>query len=137
MLLFYTHWKHQKTFWFSVFKGYRKARSGCNGLNQITEAATWMFTELATLKIFSTYLNKTYNCSGHPAFKSQKVGYPLDNHKLSTITKNYCIITISIQKINPYIHARDTADFRVSWTKRLWSFLTTPPKNHWINFWFS
>ena len=33
MLLFYTPWKHQKTFSFSdVFRGYRKATPGCNGL---------------------------------------------------------------------------------------------------------
>ena len=34
MLLFYTPWKHQKTFRFSdIFRGYRKATPGCNGLN--------------------------------------------------------------------------------------------------------
>ena len=33
MLLFYTPWKHQKTFRFSdVFRGYRKATPGCNRL---------------------------------------------------------------------------------------------------------
>ena len=33
MLLFYTHWKHQKTIRFSdVFRGYKKATPGCNGL---------------------------------------------------------------------------------------------------------
>ena len=33
MLLFYTPWKHQKTFTFAdVFRGYRKATLGCNGL---------------------------------------------------------------------------------------------------------
>ena len=36
MLLFHTPWKHQKTFRFSdVFRGYRKATPGCNGLNNI------------------------------------------------------------------------------------------------------
>ena len=35
MLLFYTLWKHQKTFRFSdVFRGYRKAAPGCNGLSK-------------------------------------------------------------------------------------------------------
>ena len=34
VLLFYTLWKHQKTFWFSVFTGYRKATPGCNGLTE-------------------------------------------------------------------------------------------------------
>ena len=34
--LFYTPWKHQKTFSFSdVFRWYRKATPGCNGLMQI------------------------------------------------------------------------------------------------------
>ena len=34
VLLFYTPWKHQKTFRFSdVFRVYRKATPGCNGLN--------------------------------------------------------------------------------------------------------
>ena len=34
VLLFYTPWKHQKTFRFSdVFRGYRKAIPVCNGLN--------------------------------------------------------------------------------------------------------
>ena len=32
VLLFYIPWKHQKTFGFSVFRGYRKANPGCNGL---------------------------------------------------------------------------------------------------------
>ena len=33
VLLFYTPWKHQKIFRFSdVFRGYRKAMPGCNGL---------------------------------------------------------------------------------------------------------
>ena len=31
LLLFYTPWKHQKTF---VFRGHRKATPGCNGLNK-------------------------------------------------------------------------------------------------------
>ena len=34
VLLFYTPWKHQKTFRFSVFRGYKKATPGCNGLNK-------------------------------------------------------------------------------------------------------
>ena len=35
VLLFYTPWKHQKIFRFSdVFRGYRKATLGCNGLKQ-------------------------------------------------------------------------------------------------------
>ena len=35
VLLFYTRWKHQKTFRFSdVFRGYRKATLGCDGLKQ-------------------------------------------------------------------------------------------------------
>ena len=34
VLLFYIPWKHQKTLRFSdVFRGYRKATPGCNGLN--------------------------------------------------------------------------------------------------------
>ena len=33
VLLFYTPWKHQKTFRFSdVYRGYRKATLGCNGI---------------------------------------------------------------------------------------------------------
>ena len=33
VLLFYTPWKHQKTFRFSdVFRGYKKVTLGCNGL---------------------------------------------------------------------------------------------------------
>ena len=32
VLLFYTPWNRQKTFKFSVFRGYRKATLGCNGL---------------------------------------------------------------------------------------------------------
>ena len=36
VLLFGTPWKHQKTFRFSdVFRGYRKATSGCNGLSEL------------------------------------------------------------------------------------------------------
>ena len=36
MLLFYTPWKHLETFRFSdVFRGYRKATPGCNGLKLI------------------------------------------------------------------------------------------------------
>ena len=36
MLLFYTPWKHRKTKRFSdVFRGYRKATPGCNGLNKM------------------------------------------------------------------------------------------------------
>ena len=35
VLLFYTPWKHQKTFRFpDVFRGYTKATPGCNGLNK-------------------------------------------------------------------------------------------------------
>ena len=35
VLLFYIPWKHLKTFRFSdVFRGYRKATTGCNGLNK-------------------------------------------------------------------------------------------------------
>ena len=35
VLLLYTPWKHQKTFRFSdVFRGYRKAKPGCKGLNK-------------------------------------------------------------------------------------------------------
>ena len=35
VLIFYTPWKHQKTFRFSdVLKGYRKASPGCNGLTR-------------------------------------------------------------------------------------------------------
>ena len=35
MLLSYTPWKHQKTFRFSdIFRGYRKATLGCNGLKK-------------------------------------------------------------------------------------------------------
>ena len=35
LLLFYTRWKHQKTFRFSdVFRGYRKTTLGCNGLRK-------------------------------------------------------------------------------------------------------
>ena len=35
VLLFYTSWKHQKTFRFSdVFRGYRKETMGCNGLSR-------------------------------------------------------------------------------------------------------
>ena len=38
VLLFYTPWKHQKTFRFpDVFRGYRKATPGCNGLNTSTK----------------------------------------------------------------------------------------------------
>ena len=38
MLLSYTPWKHQKTFRFSdVFRGYRKVKPGCNGLNDVKE----------------------------------------------------------------------------------------------------
>ena len=36
VLLIYTPWKHQKTFRFSdVFKGYRQAKPGCNGLKSV------------------------------------------------------------------------------------------------------
>ena len=36
VLLFYTPWKHQETFWFSgIFMGYRKATPDCNGLTDI------------------------------------------------------------------------------------------------------
>ena len=36
VLLFYTPWKHQKTFRFSdVFRGYKKATPGCNGLRSL------------------------------------------------------------------------------------------------------
>ena len=36
VLLFYTPWKYQKTFRFSdIFRGYRKATPGCNGLNSL------------------------------------------------------------------------------------------------------
>ena len=33
VLLFYTPWKHQKTWEFSVSREYKKATPGCNGLN--------------------------------------------------------------------------------------------------------
>ena len=60
--------------------------------------------------------NKNYNISRPLAFKSQREWYQ---------SKTY-FITISSQKSAKLIHSCDTADFRVSWTKRPWSFLTTP-----------
>ena len=60
--------------------------------------------------------NKNYNISRPLAFKSQREWYQ---------SKTY-FITISSQKSAKLIHSWDTADFRVSWTKRPWSFLTTP-----------
>ena len=54
VLLFYTPWKHQKTFRFSdVFRGYRKATPGCNGLNNIW-AKHWTPTHVPPqlIKIF-------------------------------------------------------------------------------------
>ena len=43
MLLFYTPWKHQKTFRFSdVFRGYRKATPGCNGLSETYMKLIWI-----------------------------------------------------------------------------------------------
>ena len=52
MLLFYNPWKHHKTFRFSdVFRGYRKATPGCNGLRKKTVQChlvfilqPWMFS---------------------------------------------------------------------------------------------
>ena len=71
--------------------------------------------------------NKKYNCSGPPAFKSQRVG-----------TRNYCII-VSIQiicsihtlilKIHQILESRELKDHCHLWIG--------PPKNHWINFYLS
>ena len=55
VLLFYTPWKHQKTFRFSnVFRGYRKATPGCNGLKNsfggffvILQFLTWRLINLS------------------------------------------------------------------------------------------
>ena len=45
VLPFYTPWKHQKTFRFSdVFRGYRKATPGCNGLIGIHSMQSWKVT---------------------------------------------------------------------------------------------
>ena len=59
MLLFYTPWKHKKTFRFSdVFRGYIKATTGCNGL---------IFT--SSLGDYGTYGKWKYpNCIKHVLF---------------------------------------------------------------------
>ena len=49
VLLFYTPWKHQKTWRFSVFKGYRKAKLGCNGLKVLL----WIQTRTCCFSGFS------------------------------------------------------------------------------------
>ena len=64
VLLFYTPRKHQKTFRFSdVFRGYRKATPGCNGLNIFQGIShksilnTFSVIMLATLKKWTRNIN--------------------------------------------------------------------------------
>ena len=52
VLLFCTPWKHQKTFRFYVFRRYRKATLGCNGLNSLLNAlACHMLIEIEDNKV--------------------------------------------------------------------------------------
>ena len=69
-------------------------------------------------------INKKYNCSGTPAFKSQRVEYQSDQKLL----RHYQHLN---NHLSSYIHSQDTEHFRVSWTKRLLSshFWPRPPKN--------
>ena len=56
VLLFYTLWKHQKTFRFSdVFRGYRKATPGCNGLKLSREFRAAISAYQATVPCFRFY----------------------------------------------------------------------------------
>ena len=52
-------------------------------------------------------INKKYNCSGTPAFKSQRVEYQSDQKLL----RHY---QHSLNQLNSYIHSQDTENFRVS-----------------------
>ena len=57
VLLFYTPWKHQKTFMFSdLFRGYRKATPSCNGLI----SATWLNEFRTRIFIISITENNTF-----------------------------------------------------------------------------
>ena len=57
VLLFYTLWRHQKTFRFSdVFRGYRKATPGCNGL---TENHACVLAIMQSRKTFFNLLDGT------------------------------------------------------------------------------
>ena len=58
-LFFYTTWKHQKTFRFSdVFRGYRKATPGCNGLKGVNSDKTNTQKENFIMK--NIYHNQKY-----------------------------------------------------------------------------
>ena len=52
VLLFYTPWKHLNTFRFSnIFRGYRKATPGCNGLNNLSFSGIRFYLTLATRSV--------------------------------------------------------------------------------------
>ena len=52
-------------------------------------------------------INKKYNCSGTPAFKSQRVEYQSDQKLL----RHYQHLN---NHLSSYIHSQDTENFRVS-----------------------
>ena len=61
--LFYTPWKHQKTFRFSVFRGYRKATPGCNGL-KISLVNVNKYQIIRSSDVFRGYIKATTGCNG-------------------------------------------------------------------------
>ena len=53
VLLFYTPWKHQKTFRSSVFRGYRKETLGCNGWSNTEAMLQFNPSEIYSIGVYS------------------------------------------------------------------------------------
>ena len=63
VLLFYTPWKLQKTFRFSdVFRGYRKATPGCNGLKPFVADFTFITLLLSQIYVCARILTDCLMC---------------------------------------------------------------------------
>ena len=109
VLLFYTLWKHQKTFRFpGVFRGYRKPTPGCNKLNLICiETLTfWKVAFICTLKtkiekkkkkgvlfyFFSLLLSKEFGiekCSKLHYLKSISLPKPFHFYQIEFLSRRF------------------------------------------------
>ena len=103
LLLFYTPWKHQKTFRFSdIFKEYRKATLDCNGLSKILSQSrsTINLSLSEPERLFTTTSQPARVMSSNSLVSFQPPPYQISSYEISSLLH---LLILFLQRHNPVL----------------------------------